>query len=85
VKKKDDLMSCVLTDKYIMVLEVTQQDSLLQTSIIICHPDSNYFQISVNDVFADLNNWFKADKFTSSFDKTKFMKFATNNKTKQVE
>jgi hypothetical protein len=51
------------------------------TSIIIYHPDSNYFQNSVNDVFADLNNWFKANKLTLNFDKTNFMKCATNNKT----
>jgi hypothetical protein len=51
------------------------------TCIIIYHPDSNYFQNSINDVFADLNNWFKANKLTSNFDKTNFMKFTTNNKT----
>jgi hypothetical protein len=32
-------------------------------------------------VIADLNNWFKASKLTLNFDKTDFMKFATNNKT----
>jgi hypothetical protein len=50
------------------------------TSTIICHPDSDYFQNSINDIFADLN-WFKANKLTLNFDKTNFMKFTTNNKT----
>jgi hypothetical protein len=35
----------------------------------------------INDVFAIRNKWFKANKLTSNFDKTNFMKFATNNKT----
>jgi hypothetical protein len=30
---------------------------------------------------ADLTNWFKANKLSSNFDKTNFMKFTTNNKT----
>jgi hypothetical protein len=51
------------------------------TSIIIYHPDSDSFQNSINDVFADLNNWFKANKLTLNFDKTNFIKFTTNNKT----
>jgi hypothetical protein len=52
--------------------------SAVDTSIIIYHPDSNYFQNFVNDVFADLNKWFKANKLTSHFHKTNLMKFATN-------
>jgi hypothetical protein len=44
------------------------------TSIIIYHPDSDYFQNSINDVFADLNKWLKANKLTLNFDKTNFMK-----------
>jgi hypothetical protein len=50
------------------------------TSIVIYRPDSNYFQNSIDDVFADLNNWFKANKLTLNFDKTKLMKFTTTNK-----
>jgi hypothetical protein len=45
---------------------------------IIYHPDSDYFQNSIDDVFADLNSWFKANKLTLNSDKTNFMKFATN-------
>jgi hypothetical protein len=51
------------------------------TSIIIHHPDSDYFQNYINDVFTGLNNWFKANKLILNFDKTNFMKFTTNNKT----
>jgi hypothetical protein len=51
------------------------------TSIIIYHPDSDYIHNSFNDVFADLNNWFKTNKLILNFDKTNFMKFTTNNKT----
>jgi hypothetical protein len=32
------------------------------TSIIIYHTGSNYFQNSINDVFASLNRWFKVNK-----------------------
>jgi hypothetical protein len=35
----------------------------------------------MNDVFASFNKWIKANKFTLHFDKTKFVKFYTNNKT----
>jgi hypothetical protein len=35
----------------------------------------------VNDVFASLSKWMKANKLTLNFDKTNFMKFSTNNKT----
>jgi hypothetical protein len=58
------------------------------TSIIIYHPDSDSFQNSsdsfqnsINDVFADLNSWFKTSKLTLNLDKINFMKFTTNNKT----
>jgi hypothetical protein len=51
------------------------------SSIILSHPDSNYFQNSITDVFADLSKWFKANILTFNFDMTNFMKFATKNKT----
>jgi hypothetical protein len=35
----------------------------------------------MNDVFASLNRWIKANKLALNFDKTNFMKFCTNNKT----
>jgi hypothetical protein len=35
----------------------------------------------MNDVFAILNRWIKANKLTLNFDKTNFIKFCTNNKT----
>jgi hypothetical protein len=49
--------------------------------IIFYHPDNGYFQNSINDIFASLNRWFKANKLTQHFDRTNFMNFATNNKT----
>jgi hypothetical protein len=47
------------------------------TSIIIYHPDNDYFQNSTNDVFASLKRWFKANKLTLNFDKTMFVTFAS--------
>jgi hypothetical protein len=47
--------------------------------IIIYHSDSNYFQNSINDVFANLNKWFKTNKLILDFDKKNFMEYATNN------
>jgi hypothetical protein len=34
----------------------------------------------MNDVFAGLNKWIKANKLTLNFDKTNLMKFCTTNK-----
>jgi hypothetical protein len=34
----------------------------------------------MNDVFAGLNKWIKANKLTLNFDKTNFMKCYTTNK-----
>jgi hypothetical protein len=39
------------------------------TSIIIYHLESNYFHYSINNVLADVNWWFKANKLTLNFDK----------------
>jgi ABC-type glucose/galactose transport system permease subunit len=46
------------------------------TSIIIYHPESDYLQNSINNLFATLNKWFKVNKLTLSFYKIHFMKFA---------
>jgi hypothetical protein len=35
----------------------------------------------MNDVYADLNKWFKANKLVLNFDKTNYIKFATKNNT----
>jgi hypothetical protein len=55
----------------------------VDTSTIVYHLDSNYFQNSNNDVFTDVSSWFKANKLTLNFDRVNFMRFATNNKTYQ--
>jgi hypothetical protein len=51
------------------------------TNIIISHPEIDCLQIYMNDVFAGLNKWTKANKLTLNFDKRNFMKFCTTNKT----
>jgi hypothetical protein len=51
------------------------------TNIIISHPEIDSFPDCMNDVFASLNKWIKANKLTLYFDKTSFMKLCTNNKT----
>jgi hypothetical protein len=51
------------------------------SSIIISHPETGYFQNQVNDVSDDLNKWFIANKLTSNFDKTNVMKLCTSSKT----
>jgi hypothetical protein len=45
---------------------------------IIHHTESGYFQNSINDTFASLKKWFKANQLTLSFDKINFMEFASN-------
>jgi hypothetical protein len=37
----------------------------------------------MNDVFAGLNKWIKANKLTLNFDTTNLMKFCTTNKNCQ--
>jgi hypothetical protein len=37
------------------------------TNIIISHPEFDCFQICMNDVFAGLNKWIKANKLTLNF------------------
>jgi hypothetical protein len=49
------------------------------TSIIL-HPEIDYFQICMNDVFAGLNKWIEGNKLTLNFDETNFMKLCTTNK-----
>jgi hypothetical protein len=38
------------------------------TNIIISHPETDCFQNRLNDVFASLNRWIKANKLTLNFD-----------------
>jgi hypothetical protein len=33
-------------------------------TIIIYHPESEYLQICINELFTQLNGWFKANKLT---------------------
>jgi hypothetical protein len=47
----------------------------------IPHPELVYLQNIMNDVFANLNKWFKANKLAPNFDKTNYIKSATKNKT----
>jgi hypothetical protein len=51
------------------------------TSIIITHPELVYLQNIMNDVFVNLNKWYKANKLAQNFDKTNYIKFAIKNKT----
>jgi hypothetical protein len=50
-------------------------------SIIITHPELGYLQNIMNDVFASLNKWFKANTLALNFDKTNCMRFAAKNNT----
>jgi hypothetical protein len=50
--------------------------------ILTSHPEIGCFQDCMNDVFASLNKWIKANKLTLNFKKTNVMKFCANNKTR---
>jgi hypothetical protein len=39
------------------------------TNIIISHTEIDCFQICMNDVFAGMNKWIKANKLTLNFEK----------------
>jgi hypothetical protein len=75
------VLGCLLFLMYISDLPLainTQSKPILfadDTSVIIYHPENNYFQNSINDIFASLNKWLKAVKLTLNFNKTVFMKF----------
>jgi hypothetical protein len=51
------------------------------TSIIITHPELVCLKNIMNDVFANRNKWFKANKLVLNFDKTNCIKFAIKNNT----
>jgi hypothetical protein len=51
------------------------------TSVVISHPEIDYFQNCMNDVIPSLKKWFKANKLTLNFDKTDVLKFCINSKT----
>jgi hypothetical protein len=54
---------------------------LLMILILLFHIQKlTCFQICMNDVFAGLNKWIKANKLSINFYKTNFMKFCTTNK-----
>jgi sarcosine oxidase/L-pipecolate oxidase len=65
-------------------LTINSQSKLIlcadDINIIISHPEVNCFQNAMNDVFASLNKWIKANKLTLNFDKTNFTKFCIYNK-----
>jgi hypothetical protein len=77
-------MSCIISTNDLPPTINSQSKPILfanNINIIIYHPERDYFQNSINDIFEHLNKWFKVNKLTLNFDKTYFMKFATNNKT----
>lgn len=45
--------------------------------VVIYRLGNDYFQHSINDVFTQMNKWFKASKLVLNIDKTNFMLFAT--------
>jgi hypothetical protein len=49
--------------------------------LIISYPEIYCFQYCMNDAFARLNKWIKANQLTLNFYKTNCMKFCTNSKT----
>jgi hypothetical protein len=51
------------------------------TSITVCHSKRDHFQNCITDACTKLNKWFTANELTPNFDKTNFIKFATNNET----
>jgi hypothetical protein len=43
-------------------------------SIIITHPELVYLENIMNDVFANINKWFRANKLALNFEKQTFVK-----------
>ena len=50
------------------------------TSILLTSPNNSQMQSDLNDVFAQLNKWFKLNLLLLNFDKTLFIQF-TNKST----
>ena len=47
----------------------------VDTSIIFISPSSVEFSTKVNTVFANSNEWFRSNLFSSNFDITNFLQF----------
>ena len=49
------------------------------TSIIITDSNKLDFNTNINQMFQDINTWFKVNLLTLNFNKTQYLEFRTNN------
>jgi hypothetical protein len=49
------------------------------TSVLVTNPNRDTFQTELNQVFVQINTWFKINLLSLTFDKTPFMNFKTRN------
>ena len=54
------------------------------TSILLASPNNSQMQTDLNEVFAQLNKWFKSNMLLLNFDKTSFVQF-TNKTTSNLD
>ena len=45
------------------------------TSIIVTSPNLENFEIKIDNIFGDINNWFKANQLTLNYNKTNYLQF----------
>jgi hypothetical protein len=63
---------------------VTKPQVADDTSILLTSPNNSQMQTDCNEVFAQLNKWFKSNLLLLNFDKTLFIQF-TNKSTSIID
>jgi len=49
------------------------------TSIIVTSPNLENFGAKIDNIFGDINNWFKANQLILNYNKTNYLQFTTKN------
>jgi len=49
------------------------------TSIIVTSPNLENFETKIDNIFGDINNWFKANQLKLNYNKTSYLQFNMKN------
>jgi len=49
------------------------------TGIIVTSPNLENFEAKIDNIFGDINNWFKANQLTLKYNKTNYLQFNMKN------
>jgi len=49
------------------------------TSVIVTSSNLENFETKIDNIFGDINNWFKVNQLTLNYNKTNYLQFNTKN------